>query len=128
MDRNLGAINKSFLGKDWNKSGGLLYQWGRKDPIPPLIYKDDTYYEISGEAGVFRHSEASFKIGAIAYSKDYNYERPINSTVSDNIRFSVKNPLKPIYNSSDYTTKTWFNGDADITWIYLDCDVVRDGS
>lgn len=112
MDRNLGAINKSFLGKDWNKSGGLLYQWGRKDPIPPLIYKDDTYYEISGESGVFRHSEASFKIGAIAYSKDYNYERPINSTVSDNIRFSVKNPLKPIYNSSDYTTKTWFNGDA----------------
>ena len=36
MDRNLGAVSNKFLGDDWNKSGGLMYQWGRKDPIPPV--------------------------------------------------------------------------------------------
>jgi PKD repeat protein len=33
MDRNLGATSSSFLGNDWHKSGGLMYQWGRKDPF-----------------------------------------------------------------------------------------------
>lgn len=112
MDRNLGAVSNSFLGKDWHKSGGLMYQWGRKDPLPPLIYKDESYYEVSGDAGVYRAPLSSFKTGSIAYGKDYKYERPVTNTIYDNIRYSVNNPLKPIFNSSDYTTKTWFNGTA----------------
>ena len=40
MDRNLGAVTNTFLGKDWQKTGGLLYEWGRKDPFPALVNKD----------------------------------------------------------------------------------------
>jgi hypothetical protein len=39
MDRNLGAVSSSITANDWNRNGGLLYQWGRKDPIPPLVYR-----------------------------------------------------------------------------------------
>ena len=112
MDRNLGAVSNSFLGKDWHKSGGLMYQWGRKDPLPPLIYKDDSYYEVSGDAGVYRAPLSNFKTGSVSYGEIYQYQRPSTSTIYDNIRYSVNNPLKPIFNSSDYTTKTWFNGTA----------------
>lgn len=47
MDRNLGATSADFIGNEWEKSGGLLYEWGRKDPFPPLVYKDATYYELA---------------------------------------------------------------------------------
>ena len=57
MDRNLGAVSKSFLGNQWQKSGGLMYEWGRKDPFPPLVYKDADFYEISGEVGVLKHRQ-----------------------------------------------------------------------
>jgi hypothetical protein len=30
MDRNLGAVNNSITGTEWNRNGGLLYQWGEK--------------------------------------------------------------------------------------------------
>lgn len=49
MDRNLGATSASLTGPDWNKNGGLLYQWGRKDPIPPLATKGDDFYEFPGK-------------------------------------------------------------------------------
>ena len=51
MDRNLGAVSAEFLGNDWNKSSGLFYQWGRKDPFPPLLHKDRSYYELTGLVG-----------------------------------------------------------------------------
>ncbi|MGZ5274206.1 MAG: hypothetical protein ACXWCA_07825, partial [Kaistella sp.] len=57
MDRNLGATSNSFLGNEWQKSGGLMYEWGRKDPFPPLVYKDSHFYEISGELGVLKHKQ-----------------------------------------------------------------------
>lgn len=111
MDRNLGAVSNKFLGDDWNKSGGLMYQWGRKDPIPPLMYKDGTFYEISGALGKYRHRSSSYMGDAVSYSS-YFYDRPSTNTMLDNMRYSVNNPLKPIYNSVDANTKTWFNGPA----------------
>lgn len=34
MDRNLGAVGSSITGGNWNRNGGLLYQWGRKESFP----------------------------------------------------------------------------------------------
>ncbi len=31
-----------------------MYQWGRKDPFPGFIYKDGTWYEVSGDVGNIR--------------------------------------------------------------------------
>ncbi len=111
MDRNLGAVNSKFLGDDWHKSGGLMYQWGRKDPLPPLVYKDGTFYEISGALGTYRHRSSSYMGNATSYST-YFYDRPTTNTMVDNIRYSVNNPLKPIYNTIDASSKTWFNGSS----------------
>ena len=51
MDRNLGAVGSSITSGNWIKNGGLLYQWGRKDPIPPLLYKGNDFYEVTGSTG-----------------------------------------------------------------------------
>ncbi|WP_449400331.1 hypothetical protein [Chryseobacterium wanjuense] len=58
MDRNLGAVGSSITADEWNKNGGLLYQWGRKDPIPPLVYKGNDFYEVTGSIGRIRHRGA----------------------------------------------------------------------
>lgn len=55
MDRNLGAVSNRFLGNDWQKSSGLMYEWGRKDPFPPLVNKDSYFYELHGEVGNIKH-------------------------------------------------------------------------
>ncbi|RXM58194.1 hypothetical protein, partial [Chryseobacterium sp. CH1] len=51
MDRNLGALTKSITASEWNRNIGLLYQWGRKDPIPPLVTRGNDFYEASGSIG-----------------------------------------------------------------------------
>lgn len=66
MDRNLGATNANFLGHDWHRSGGLMYQWGRKDPVPPLEYKDGTFYEVTGDLGSRRHAQATLQSSPIS--------------------------------------------------------------
>ena len=97
MDRNLGAVSNSMTQDDWNRSGGLLYQWGRKDPIPPLSWKGNDQYEVSGSVGRVRHRESVIKTGAIKID-DLIKRVPLSqATVSNNIRLSVKNPLSLIY-------------------------------
>lgn len=111
MDRNLGAVNKSFVGNSWNKSGGLQYQWGRKDPIPPLEYKDGTFYEVIGSAGTLRHSGAINTTGSSQIKMitrgtgtgDFTGSNFIN----DNIKYSVKNPIDYIVHTEN--TATWFS-------------------
>jgi hypothetical protein len=108
MNRNLGATNAEFLGNDWNKSAGLMYQWGRKDPIPPLLYKDATGYEINGAAGTFkvqdfvRDSPSPFGWTMRPYNIPNSH-----SDVSQNIGYSIKNPLKAITFSERYGH--WFS-------------------
>lgn len=114
MDRNLGALSNHFLGNDWHKSAGLMYQWGRKDPFPPLVYKDFSYYELNGEdIGTIRHKDA-VDIASASQFID-NFLRPYDE-IEKNIRFSVKNPLTFINNADDdpYTEPsgtfgTWFS-------------------
>lgn len=111
MDRNLGATNAKFLGNDWNKSGGLQYQWGRKDPIPPLMYKDGSVYEIIGSAGTFRHSGAINMVGATPIKMVTRGMGSGNYTgsnfINDNIKYTVRNPLDYIIHPEN--TATWFS-------------------
>ncbi len=84
MDRNLGATSNNFLGNDWNKSGGLYYQWGRKDPIPPLVYKDQTRYNVAGTVG--RFDSDSYYGGQGVVSRQF-------TDIADNIKYSVQHPF-----------------------------------
>ena len=100
MDRNLGAVSSTFLGDQWQKSGGLMYQWGRKDPFPPLIYKDSFYYEISGEVGVLKHKQVDSKNTIPVKIRPFD-------EIEKNIEFAVKNPLVYIINTDN--TGNWFS-------------------
>ncbi|MCI3938800.1 PKD domain-containing protein [Chryseobacterium aahli] len=127
MDRNMGATDTGFVLKNGvytpslkgNKSGGLMYQWGRKDPMPPLVYKDGTFYDVIGEVGVVRSKDASYKqnktsptsLKIFEYANGTGYFIPTVAGVKNNISQSVNNPLKPIYNGSS-SIKTWFAGNS----------------
>lgn len=100
MDRNLGAVSNSFLENEWQKSGGLMYQWGRKDPFPPLVYKDSNFYQISGELGVLKHKQID-AINTIPVQI-----RPFNE-IEKNMKFAVNNPLHYIINTDN--TGNWFS-------------------
>lgn len=107
MDRNLGAKSAKFLGDNWQKSGGLMYQWGRKDPIPPLVYKDGSFYEVTGEVGSVRHNYAanlanSTTIPVLTRGTDTG-----SNDIDENIMFSVKNPLNII--THPLQDGTWFS-------------------
>jgi len=105
MDRNLGATNAGFLGHDWHKSGGLMYQWGRKDPVPPLEYKDGMFYEVTGDVGSRRHSQASLQSSPILV-KQRGTDTGSND-ITGNLRYSINNPINIITHSP--TDGTWFS-------------------
>ena len=100
MDRNLGATSGSFLGNQWQKSGGLLYEWGRKDPFPSLVHKDADFYEISGEVGVLRHRQID-PVNTIPVQI-----RPFNE-IEKNMKYAINNPLTYIINTDN--TGNWFS-------------------
>ncbi|WP_374444728.1 hypothetical protein [Epilithonimonas sp.] len=137
MDRNLGATDTGFelnnatntyqISLKSNKSGGLMYQWGRKDPIPPLSYRDGSFYDVIGEVGVIRSKDAFYKNEKSSPSslRVFQMDTSLNSndgyftpTVLDlktNIENSIKYPLKPVYNTrADLTNiaKSWFAGNS----------------
>ncbi len=105
MDRNLGATNAGFLGHDWHKSGGLMYQWGRKDPLPPLVYKDGTFYEVTGDAGSRRHLYATLQTSPIPV-RQRGVDTGTNN-INGNIRYSVNNPIDIITHGTN--EGTWFS-------------------
>ncbi|SEQ78681.1 T9SS type A sorting domain-containing protein [Epilithonimonas lactis] len=122
MDRNLGATNASFLGHDWHKSGGMMYQWGRKDPVPPLEYKDGSFYEVTGDVGSRRHAYATLQSAPISVKQRGNDTGTNN--INGNIRYSINNPIDIITHGTN--DGTWFsnqqyksnNSNADLieTW------------
>ncbi|WP_144283433.1 T9SS type A sorting domain-containing protein [Chryseobacterium echinoideorum] len=103
LDRNLGATSKEFLGNEWNKSGGLMYQWGRKDPIPTFVYKDFSFYEIYTENGTIRHKDTPTVPNSTKFID--NTARPYDE-IGKNIRYSVQNPLTILHNTD---AGTWFS-------------------
>lgn len=110
MDRNLGATNPSFLGNDWNKSAGLFYQWGRKDPFPPLLYKDRTYYELNGLVGNLTNEDA-FSPANIHYQM---INRPSNN-INDNIAYSIHHPIEYIIYKDN---GNWFSENVYESGVY----------
>ena len=100
MDRNLGATSNGFLDHQWQKSGGLMYEWGRKDPFPPLVYKDSFFYEISGEVGTLKHRQID-PVNTIPVQL-----RPFDE-IEKNMQYSVKNPITYIVNTE--ATGNWFS-------------------
>lgn len=115
MDRNLGAISNSMTNNDWSKSGGLLYQWGRKDPIPPLVTKIDDFYEASGSIGRVRHRGAKNFANAIKIDDLTKYVLFSNAEVSNNIKLSIRNPLSLIYvNKDDNSGPAYYSNNANL--------------
>lgn len=114
MDRNLGAVNAHFLGNNWHKSAGLIYEWGRKDPFPPLLHKDRSYYELNGLVGSVIDEDVNLANGV-----NYNMVKRPSSDESTNIKYSIQNPQDYIIGK---TSETWFSenhhqtGEADKAW------------
>lgn len=101
MDRNLGASSNNFLGNDWQKTTGLLYEWGRKDPFPGLVNKDLFFYEISGEVGKLKHKTIDAVNTIPVKLREFDQ-------IEKNMRFSVQNPITYIINSDN---GNWFSRD-----------------
>ncbi|GAA5093143.1 hypothetical protein GCM10023210_23070 [Chryseobacterium ginsengisoli] len=96
MDRNLGATTNKFTGSNFHKSGGLQYQWGRKDPFPSN-YKDFTVYNIRGEVGNLTGSiPTKYRGNLYSAANNTGFDSP-----NGNIRYSINNPVNyiipPIY-------------------------------
>lgn len=112
MDRNLGAQNPNFIGNGWNKSEGLLYQYGRKDPFPGLINKDLSYYEVEGEVGIKRHvyfaNKPGYSTSIVGYTRPLSGEGDINV----NLKKTIENPLLPIlapYKNNGIAVVPWYS-------------------
>lgn len=104
MDRNLGATGSSITSGNWIKNGGLLYQWGRKDPMPPLQYKGNDFYEVAGSVGRVRHPgfiDHTNTAVSQKFNTFYKYVKLSDATVINNIRLSVANPLSLLYVNKD---------------------------
>lgn len=115
MDRNLGALSSSITSSDWNRSIGLLYQWGRKDPIPPLVTRGNDFYEVSGSVGRVRHRGAKNFTNAVSIDNLTKFVPLSSAEVSKNIRLAVKNPLSLIYvNKDDNTGQAYYNNNLNL--------------
>lgn len=112
MDRNLGATGSSITSGNWIKNGGLLYQWGRKDPMPPLQYKGNDFYEVSGSVGRVRHTgfiDHTNTVVSQKFNTFYKYVKLSEATVQNNLRLSVKNPLSLLYvNKEDNSGQAYY--------------------
>lgn len=121
MDRNLGATSAELTGPDWNRNGGLLYQWGRKDPMPPLATKGNDFYEVSGKVGRVRHAHArNFLNGATSFENLKILAQRSASNIQANIQLATKNPLSLIYVVNDGTTNQAFysnNTNNPLNWF-----------
>ncbi len=91
MDRNLGATSSDFVGHEWAKSNGLVYQWGRKDPIPPMAYKDGLYYDV--------YMGDNTLVSNRAYPGGNHMDvvaRPFG-TLADNLIYAIEHPFTFIH-------------------------------
>jgi hypothetical protein len=115
MDRNLGAVSNSMTATEWNRNGGLLYQWGRKDPIPPLVMKGGDFYEVSGTIGRIRHRGSKNFDNATNFDNLRQFVLLSNATVNNNIQLAVKNPLSLIYvNKDDNSGPAYYNNNTNL--------------
>ncbi|MCL8535830.1 T9SS type A sorting domain-containing protein [Chryseobacterium gallinarum] len=115
MDRNLGALTGFITSSDWTRNTGLLYQWGRKDPVPPLVTRGNDFYEVSGSIGRIRHRGAKNFVNAQSIDNLTKTVLLSNATVTNNIRLSIKNPLSLIYvNKDDNSGQAYYNNNPNL--------------
>ncbi len=121
MDRNLGALSGSITGDDWNQNSGLLYQWGRKDPIPPLVTRGNDFYEVSGSIGRVRHRNARHSNGSVDIVTLHKKIKKADAELNHNIRESVKNPLSLIYvyNNDLLTEASYIGSNPQFTYNWF---------
>jgi len=122
MDRNLGAISSGITEEGWTRNNGLLYQWGRKDPIPPLVTKGDDFYEVSGSVGRIRHrhsySNAVEGNDFIKIDDLVSYIPLSKAQIENNIRLSVNNPLSLIYvNADNSNSPAYYTSSTPVNWF-----------
>ncbi|WP_333660655.1 T9SS type A sorting domain-containing protein [Chishuiella changwenlii] len=122
MDRNLGAVSAGITEEGWTRNNGLLYQWGRKDPIPPLVSKGDDFYEVSGSVGRVKHRNANNNAvegnNQIIIDDLKSYVHFSDATIKNNIQLSVKNPLSLIYvNEDNSNNPAFFNSSTPVGWF-----------
>lgn len=102
MDRNLGAVSGSLTEEGWNRNNGLLYQWGRKDPIPPLVTRGWDFYEVSGSIG--RVGNINSHNNNVTKSLEGNMVKYVSfsdAELKENIKLSIRNPMSLIYVNDD---------------------------
>ncbi len=99
LDRNLGALS-NVPGNPG--TGGLLYQWGRKDPFPG---KTDAWYDQNG----------TFKQPAIV-TIDGMYDNPVPEITS-----SVRNPLAFFKAGYNARGSSWGGSATPVKEIYDPC-------
>ncbi len=88
MDRNLGA-----LAKTGNLSTGMMYQWGRKDPLPgPSSTSANALMAVAGTATTFVGRTTVLEGGTA-------------------LNYSIKNPTAYIYNNSG-DVGDWYSNSA----------------
>lgn len=120
MDRNLGALSKTNTTDDWNRNIGLQYQWGRKDPIPPLVYRGSDFYEVSGSIGRVRHRTSVNQTGSVKIDDLIKTIQLSSANITSNIRLSVQNPLSLIYvNKDGGTTQALYNNNANLPYNWF---------
>ncbi|MCJ7933647.1 MAG: T9SS type A sorting domain-containing protein [Chryseobacterium sp.] len=126
MDRNLGALTSSITASDWNRNNGLLYQWGRKDPIPPLVTRGNDFYEASGSIGRVRHRGAKNFTNAVSIDDMTKTVLYSAAELTNNIRLSVRNPLGLIYvNKDDNSGQAYYNNNVNlpVNWFGRTADL-----
>ena len=116
MDRNLGAVSSSLTEEGWNRNNGLLYQWGRKDPIPPLVTRGWDFYEVSGTVGrVGNINSHNNSVTKILEGNMVKYVSFSDTELKENIKLSIRNPMSLIYVNDDKSKEqAYYNGNADL--------------
>lgn len=92
MTMNLGAMTSKFSSTPDVRPYGLLYQWGRKDPLPAAP-------TLTGDVNT---------VGSPAYGpdgKEVKFENSLWSSVDNNtIEYSIANPTKCLSNYAQFST------------------------
>ncbi|MCQ2184885.1 MAG: DUF4906 domain-containing protein [Bacteroidales bacterium] len=107
MDRSLGALNSA---RDKSRTEGWLYQWGRKDPFPPI-----DWFEPLEESGSIQHAIALYDgdgnllpdvdLSDFGVGDKQVAKMPVGSAQS-NLEYSIAHPLTFIYNDDASESNT----------------------
>lgn len=96
MDRNFGAVSADIL--DRSKTFGLMYQWGRKDPFPPINLDEKpavkTPYQFLGSYEPVYPNSIDFAI------------KSTGTVMKDNLALSLNEPMTFITSKWDWCNPT----------------------